>query len=465
MNTNNLFKELNKIVEEYKKSKNVYAIILRGSLSRGDYDNYSDIDLTFIINKKFKNIRQGVGKTNKRVSYGFRFIEREIFYNQEWSMSMKHAYQFSLVLYSKLDDLESLIMQKCRWKENERLKCLSKHVVNAQFCFPFFNFNRKIIPSEFIKARKRGFNALSLINIMDAIENLCSILCILNGIFPPERKLYWTNWLENCIDYVPSKFSLIKLNKREELIAEFNKNNSSKKLLKILRINYIAIDKAIKDIWNDYEFDYYEYFLDAKKIKKNSKKDRYTAKIVPEIFNFIDRKIENVLDLGCGTGRHIRTLRDLGIRNITGVDKSKSNLLLAKKRGLGNILEIDLNKLDKESIEGKFDLIIFSAVFSYLNDLAIKNILSIINSKLREGGYILFTDFIFNKSRNDYTLESSLAKLDLKKEKISVYHRKKYQITDLFKEFKIIKVINKDCLTFNEDYHPYIQILFKRNSW
>ena len=197
MKINNIFRELNKIIEKYKKYKNVYAIILRGSLSRGDYDIYSDIDLTFIINKKFKNIEQGVGKTKRGVSYGFRFIEKDTFCNQEWSISMRHAYQFSLVLYSKLDDLESLIMQKCKWKENERLKCLSKYVVNAQFCFPFFNFNKKIIPSEFIKARKRGFNTLSLIHIIEAIENLCSLLCILNGIFPPERKLYWTKWLEN----------------------------------------------------------------------------------------------------------------------------------------------------------------------------------------------------------------------------------------------------------------------------
>ena len=70
----------------------------------------------------------------------------------------------------------------------------------------------------------------------------------------------------------------------------------------------------------------------------------------------------------------------------------------------------------------------------------------------------------FNKKREDYTFDNFLAKLELKKEKLNVDHRKKEQITNLFKEFKIIKVIKDHCLTFNNDYHPYIQILFQKDS-
>lgn len=463
MKIKQIFESLNEIVEKYKEDEDVYAIILRGSLSRGDYDIYSDIDLTIIVNEKFKDIKQGVGKTKTGVHYGLRFIVKDTFYNQEWSLSMRHAYQFSKILYSKLDDLDDLIMKKCLWKEHERLKCLSKNVVNAQFCFPFFNIRRKVIQSEYIKAKKRGFKKLSLIQLMEAIENLCDILCILNGIFPPEKKLFWTHWFENNIDFTPKGFSLVKLDNREELIEEFNKDPSSEKLLRILKVNYQAIDRSIKEIWRDYEFDYYEYFLDNRDIKKKPETDVYTAKIDNEIFESIDRRVESVLDLGCGTGRHIRVLRDLGSRKIFGIDKSKDNLLIAKKRGLGKAVQIDLNEVDINDIEGKFDLIVICAVFSYLNNSTVGKILDIINLKLNEGGFIVFTDFIFNNDRSDYKVDNSLAILDLKKEKLRVYHRNKDQIIELFKNFKVIKQIENSCLTFNKDHHPYIQILFKKN--
>lgn len=462
MKTVNLFNALNEIVDLYKKDNGIYAIILRGSLSRGDHDVYSDIDLTFIIDKNFNKINPGMGRTKSGVDYGFRFIEKDAFYNQEWTISMRHAYQFSKILYSKLEDLEKLIMKKCIWREDERIKYLVKHVIDAQFCFPFFNIDRKMIPSEFIKAGKRGFHALSIINLIESIENLCSILCVLNGVFPPEKKLYWTRWFENCIDYIPSGFSLAKLEQREKLILEFKKEIVDENLIITLKENYTAIDNAIKEVWYDYEFDYYEFFLNPMQIKRSSKKDKYTAKIDAVMFDYIDKRVVSTLDLGCGNGRHIKRLRDIGSRKIVGVDKSKEDLTLAKKRGMGKCIEIDLNKLDKTSIEGEFDLIIISAVFSYLDDSTIEKNLNLLSSKLNKDGFILFTDFIFDADRKDYIYEDSVAKLNLKKEGLCVYHRNLNQLKNLFEGFKIIKVLEDKCITFNDDYHPYVQILFKR---
>ena len=42
-------------------------------------------------------------------------------------------------------------------------------------------------------------------------------------------------------------------------------------------------------------------------------------------------KSESVVDLGCGTGYHVRALTKLGF-NVTGVDISKQNIEFARKR-------------------------------------------------------------------------------------------------------------------------------------
>ncbi|MFW5770497.1 MAG: class I SAM-dependent methyltransferase [Spirochaetota bacterium] len=51
------------------------------------------------------------------------------------------------------------------------------------------------------------------------------------------------------------------------------------------------------------------------------------------------------VDLGCGTGRHVRLLRDLGIKQVAGIDLSHSALVTSRKHIPGWYLQSSIDQL------------------------------------------------------------------------------------------------------------------------
>jgi SAM-dependent methyltransferase len=82
-------------------------------------------------------------------------------------------------------------------------------------------------------------------------------------------------------------------------------------------------------------------------------------------------RAQSVLDVGCGSGRYLQALAEIGVRRAVGIDLSQPMLDLARDRvaGFGNC-DVDLVHTDFASwkTEQRFDLVIAMGYFDYQSD-------------------------------------------------------------------------------------------------
>ncbi len=106
-------------------------------------------------------------------------------------------------------------------------------------------------------------------------------------------------------------------------------------------------------------------------------------------------KSRNILDIGCGTGRHAIELAKRGY-NVTGVDLSESQLERARqKAGMANV-KVDFRLADARNLDFKeqFDLVIMlcEGAFSLMEtDEMNFEILKNATNALKTGGKLIFT--------------------------------------------------------------------------
>lgn len=98
----------------------------------------------------------------------------------------------------------------------------------------------------------------------------------------------------------------------------------------------------------------------------------------------------DVLDIGCGTGRWLRHLSDLGARSLCGIDNSAAMLSVAKstcspstKLHLADALSLPLP-------DASVDLVIGSFLLSYVE--AVDTFIEEVHRVLRDGGLLLLSD-------------------------------------------------------------------------
>ena len=104
----------------------------------------------------------------------------------------------------------------------------------------------------------------------------------------------------------------------------------------------------------------------------------------------------NCLDVGCGGGILSEKLKRLGA-NVTGIDASETAIKVAKEHSEKSRLEInykcittsEILKLNKKSVQDKFDLVVASEVIEHVNNR--KLFLSDISNLCRTGGVVVFT--------------------------------------------------------------------------
>ena len=104
----------------------------------------------------------------------------------------------------------------------------------------------------------------------------------------------------------------------------------------------------------------------------------------------------NCLDVGCGGGILSEKLKRLGA-NVTGIDASETAIKVAKEHSEKSRLEInykcittsEMLKLNKKSVQDKFDLVVASEVIEHVNNR--KLFLSDISNLCRTGGVVVFT--------------------------------------------------------------------------
>jgi 2-polyprenyl-3-methyl-5-hydroxy-6-metoxy-1,4-benzoquinol methylase len=94
---------------------------------------------------------------------------------------------------------------------------------------------------------------------------------------------------------------------------------------------------------------------------------------------------ETILDYGFGHGYMLRTLKNLGYKNLYGAEIN--NEMLDKIK----FYEIKVFDLNTEKIELKFDKIILSHVIEHISKAEVIDFLKNIKSLLKEGGSLIIT--------------------------------------------------------------------------
>lgn len=128
--------------------------------------------------------------------------------------------------------------------------------------------------------------------------------------------------------------------------------------------------------------------------KMRTEKKGYNANDLIEIPNF--RKLvpnpvgKKVLDLGCGYGENAKYYKELGASYVLGIDISNHMIEKAKEENSDEFIEYKVLAMeDLSSINEKFDMIISSLAFHYVEDF--EKLLKDIYNLLNDGGYLIFS--------------------------------------------------------------------------
>lgn len=149
----------------------------------------------------------------------------------------------------------------------------------------------------------------------------------------------------------------------------------------------------------DYDKYYKESFYSSEYINRDKNEIKYIDSILNNLSSYIKNKNISIFDIGCGTGTLLQKLKELGFRNIYGIDPSLSCINLLKNKEInakiGSIFNIPFEYK-------KADIIIIAHVLEHIIDLPIA--LQSIKNKLSKNGliYVEVPDInryeLFNKS-------------------------------------------------------------------
>lgn len=158
-----------------------------------------------------------------------------------------------------------------------------------------------------------------------------------------------------------------------------------------------------------------------------------------------------VLDIGCGSGNHLKFLLKFGFKNITGIDGSESAINYCKKKFKKKITLKNIEFLKYNFGEKKFDLAIDRLSISHNNLSDINTIVNRIYKSLVPSGY--FITFMFSDKHSEK--KGGVKKLIFKNKMnttegvTSSFFNEKILIR-LFHSFKIISInliIDKNIYT------------------
>lgn len=107
--------------------------------------------------------------------------------------------------------------------------------------------------------------------------------------------------------------------------------------------------------------------------------------------------VATVIDLGCGSGRHIKLLSDLGVSSVIGMDASYNALAISKKWHPGLLLQADNLHLPVK--DESADIVIAWGSLHYCVKEELAPMLDEIRRVLKKGGALLAT---LRSSRDTY---------------------------------------------------------------
>ena len=132
------------------------------------------------------------------------------------------------------------------------------------------------------------------------------------------------------------------------------------------------------------------FFEGYKKIRENEANANNVFEI-PTLFSLLPELADKtILDLGCGFGEHCMGFIKKGAAKVVGIDISKKMLEVAKEENSDpKITYLNMPMEDIGSLDEKFDLVVSSLAFHYVEDFdgVVKNIYNLLNP----GGTFVFS--------------------------------------------------------------------------
>lgn len=187
-----------------------------------------------------------------------------------------------------------------------------------------------------------------------------------------------------------------------------------------------------------------------------------------EILQRFIKKNTAILDYGCGYGRSLLELKQLGYENLSGVDLSEEMIV----RGLKKSPDMNLQKIDGEKLpfeDNLFDCcILFAVLTCVVTNEGQKEIIREIQRVLKPGGLLYLSDYPLQKN------ERNLERYEFYKEKFGSYgcfelpeacvvrHHDMEWIRELLSDFSIIDEQNIEVFTMNGNKADIFQIVAEK---
>ena len=135
-------------------------------------------------------------------------------------------------------------------------------------------------------------------------------------------------------------------------------------------------------------------------------------------------KNSRILELGCGDGRNLRKLKEMGFDCLSGLDRDESKVAIARA-ALGAAVPIECSDIRNLKLNEKYDVIFHVLVGIFLTPEDREELFKKLQTYIRPGGYYLFEEIARDQARKLGTApyfysKSEIAKLDNYFQKISV---------------------------------------------
>lgn len=205
-----------------------------------------------------------------------------------------------------------------------------------------------------------------------------------------------------------------------------------------------------------------EYWDEVAEIKT------FTHPIDIELINKFLNKRSRVVDFGCGYGRIVKELTDLGFENASGFDTSKELIARGISENNLSIYHIE-NPTDLKLEDNSVDCIILFAVLTCIpSNEGQKSLINLLLSKLKKGGIIYISDYYIQEKsveveRYEYLNgdENNFGVFKLPEGATFRHHTKEW-IKTLMKDFEIL--IKKPLIvkTMNGNIANGFQIIGKK---
>jgi 2-polyprenyl-3-methyl-5-hydroxy-6-metoxy-1,4-benzoquinol methylase len=178
---------------------------------------------------------------------------------------------------------------------------------------------------------------------------------------------------------------------------------------------------------------------DCKAIKGS--RDHYFSKIIRNFFP--EDKQAKIIDIGCGRGEFIATLRMHGYKNLLGVDNSEEQVFASNALDLDCIKKGELLQVMQEEVDASFDVVITFDVLEHLTKNEIFLVADEINRLLKPGGIWLIhvpnasSPFFGNIRYGDITHEIAFTQSSLRQ----IIFSSRFQKINFYEDTPLVKNI------------------------